>query len=134
MAENVNVTQECKRYWAFVLAVIDAAGDYSSATKLYVNLMDCETAWKVEPIFEEYYDGKITKLREAIAYRENQFYVKVQKLNILCKENGLRQITKPDKLLELLMSPNRRRSYRDKATRRLKKGTICAIQDFEKKK
>ena len=134
MAENIKVTDECKRYWAYVLAVLDAAGDYSSAVKLYVNLEDAATAQAVQPVFVEYYDGKMSKLQEAIAYRENQFYVKVNKLNILCKQHGLRQITKPKVLLDLLLSPNRRRSYREKAKRRLKKGIICQIQDFEVKK
>lgn len=134
MAENIKVTEECKRYWAFVLAVIDAAGDYSSVVKLYANLEDVTTAQVVQPVFVEYYEGKMSKLQEAIAYRENQFYVKVNKLNILCKEHGLVQITKPKKLLELLLNSKRRRSYREKAKRRLKKGIICPLQDFEAKK
>jgi hypothetical protein len=134
MAENIKVTEECKRYWAYILAVIDAAGDYSSVVKLYANLEDVTTAQAVQPVFVEYYDGKMSKLREAIVYRENQFYVKVNKLNILCKEHGLVQITKPKKLLELLLSSKRRKSYREKAKRRLKKGIICPLQDFEAKK
>ena len=134
MAEQIKVTESCKKYWAAVLEVLDAAGDYSQAIKLYANLMDDTTRWKVEPIFEEYYEGKISKLRDAIQYRENQFMAKVNKLNLLCKEQGLMTVTKPKKLLDLLLSPNRRNSYRGKATRRLKKGVICAIQDFEAKK
>lgn len=134
MAEDIKVTEECKRYWAFVLAVIDAAGDYSSVVKLYANLEDVTTAQVVQPVFVEYYEGKMSKLQEAIAYRENQFYVKVNKLNILCKGHGLVQITKPKKLLELLLSSKRRKSYREKAKRRLKKGIICPLQDFEAKK
>ena len=132
MAENVKVTEACKRYWAAVFDVLDAAGDYAQAVKLYANLIDDTTRWRVEPVFEEYYEGKITKLRDAITYRENQFFAKVNKLNILCKENALMTVTKPKALLDLLLNPNRRRSYRDKATRRLKRGKICAMQDFEK--
>ena len=134
MAENIKVTEACKKYWTAVFEVLDAAGDYSAAVKLYANLMDQTTAWKVQPIFEDYYEGKISNLRDAISYRESQFYAKVNKLNILCKQHNIMAISKPKRLLDLLLDPNRRRSYREKATRRLKKGKICPMQDFEKKK
>lgn len=134
MAENIKVTEQCKQYWTTVYELLDVAGDYSSAIKLYANLMDSDTAWKVEPILDEYYDGKITTLRRTIEEREEKYYAKVEKLNILCKQHGIMTITKPQTLLELLLSSNRRRSYRDKATRRLNNGVIVPIQSFEKKK
>lgn len=134
MAEDIKVTQVCRKYWASCFDVLDSAGDYAWAVKFYANLMDETTRHKAEPILEEYYDGKISNLRESMDNREKQFYAKVTKHNIICKELGLITITKPKVLLDLLLSPSRRRSYREKATRRLKKGIICPIQDFEAKK
>lgn len=134
MAENIKITESCKKYWTIVFEMLDAAGDYSAVVKLYANLMDQTTAWKVQPVLEEYYEGKISNLENTITCRENQFYAKVNKLNILCKQHGIMTITKPDRLLELLLDPSRRKSYREKATRRLRRGKICPVQDFEKKK
>ena len=135
MTEDINVSGPCKKYWATVFEMLKAAGDYSSAVKLYANLIDADTAWKAQSVLDEgYYQGEISYLRDAITSREDQFFAKVNKLNILCKQHNIMVITKPEKLLELLLDPSRRRSYREKAKRRLKKGEICPIQSFEKKK
>ena len=136
MAENKNIkiSDTTVKYWTAIFELIDAAGDYSSAAKLYANLMDQTTAWQVQSILDEYYDGKISNLRDRISYCEEQFYAKVNKVNIQCMQNGVMPIKKKKKLLELLLSVNRRRSYRDKATRRLNKNVICPLQNFEKKK
>ena len=135
MAENINVTGTCKEYWATVFEMLKAAGDYSSAVKLYANYIDKDTAWKAQSVLDKgYYQGEIAYLRGAITSREEQFFAKVNKLNILCRQHNITTITKPEKLLDLLLDTRRRKSYRGKARTRLKRGEICPIQSFEKKK
>lgn len=134
MTENIRISESTKKYWSAVFDVIYAAGDYASALKLYANLMDSTTAWRVMPVLEDYYEGRISNLKDAISYRKELFYAKVNKLNILCMQHNLRTITKPEILLNLLLDPKRRRSYKDKALRRSNKDIVCPLQDFEKKK
>ncbi len=134
MAENIKISDASKKYWAAVLEVIDAAGNYAAALKLYANLADNTTAWQVKPVLDKYYEGKMSNLKDAILYRKDLFNAKVNKLNILCMQNDIRAIKSPDRLLKLLLDPKRRRSYRDKAIRRLNKNKICPLQDFEAKK
>ena len=129
--EHIEISNSCKEYWYAVSEVIDAAGSYAAAIKLRANLLDPNTAWKVKHVLEDSFCNSMANLNKAIAYREDTFYGKVEKLNILCRLNCINTIQKPRVLLDLLISEKRRRSYRDKLSRRLEKGIICPMQDFE---
>ena len=133
MAENIKISESTKQYWAVIFEVIDAAGDYAAALKLYSNLMNEATAKKVRHVLDRYYEGRMTNLKKTIVQRMDVFYVNIDRLNALCRRENIRVVTRPDILLEFLMDAKRRRSYRAKAARRLSKDVICPLQDFEKK-
>lgn len=134
MAENIKISALTTKYWTTVLDLIDVAGDYSAAIKLHANLMDMTTEWKVRHVLNEYYSGKISNLEDAIRCHRNLFHAKVEKLNILCRQNNIMQIKYEDRLLNLLLDSKKRTSYREKAQRRLKRNVVCPLQDFEPRK
>ena len=130
MTEDFN---QVYNYWDAAKAVIDAAGDYAAIIKLRANYLDSSTRNSVEHVVEKYYgNGGNGRLEKAIESCYYDFFAKVEKLNILCRQYNVMQITKPDKLLNLLLDPRRRRSYRGKMERKRRKGEICPLQVFEK--
>lgn len=136
MAEQINVSENtCEEYWSSVKEVIDTAGSYAWAVKLKENLENPDTAWKVESVFRKNFDSDMARLDDAIRRRRGDFYKKVAELNVSCRQNGLRTVKKPDTLLDdYLIFPSKRTSYKGKMDRKKKKGIICPLQDFEKKK
>lgn len=128
------ISKSCKDYWHAVKAVIDAAGDYAAAIKLRANLLDDSTYHKVEGVLKGSFAGEMSKLEDSIWHREKNFYAKVEKLNILCRQNSVHVITKPQTLLNLLLDSKKRESYRGKMQRKLQKNLICPLQDFEGKR
>ena len=134
MAENLKISKSTEKYWDAVKDLIDAAGDYAWAVKLKANLLDGDTASAVQPVLDEYHGGSMASLDEAIFKRQELFYAKVNKVNILCLEHEVMTITKPDRLLHLLLREKRRKSYRGKMATKRKKNIICPLQDFERKK
>ncbi|MBQ3452921.1 hypothetical protein IJU85_00190 [Candidatus Saccharibacteria bacterium] len=134
MAENIKISASTAKYWSTVLDLIDVAGDYAAAIKLHANLSDITTEWKVRHVLNEYYSGKISNLEDAIRCHRSLFHAKVEKLNILCRQNNVMPIRYEDRLLNMLLDGKKRTSYREKAQRRLKKNIICPLQDFEPKK
>lgn len=133
MAEKIIVSESTRRYWDAVFDLIDAAGKYAGAVKLRNNLEDRDTVCAVEHVLNDnrYYNGDIGKLDDTISKYERLFYAKVNKLNTICKERDLMTITRPDRLLGLLLSNRRRRSYRQRAKTKRKNNIICPLQVFE---
>lgn len=125
-------SKAAKEYYAAAKAVIDAAGDYAAAIKLKNNLLDRSTAWKVEDVFDEHF-GSMKNLNDAIKCRKDFFEAKVEKFNVLARQNGVYQVTKPDALLNILLSERKRSSYKGKIKTRLKNDKIEPLQSFEKK-
>ena len=130
----MNISAKTKLYWRAALEVIDAAGDYAAVRKLRANWLDKDTAWKVDGVVNEYYQGSLLVLDEAIGARKQTFYGKVEKFNILCAQYETLPIIRPDKLLDLLLDEKRRKSFRGKIERRRDKDIICPLQEFEQNK
>lgn len=124
--------KECAHYWKLAKELVDAAGTYASRVKLKNNLLDSSTSWKVQNVLSEYYDGRMSSLDDAVGQARADFLIKVKKLNLECTTYKLRQITKPDALLALLLNESKRASFKGKIKTRLKNGVICPLQDFEK--
>ncbi|MBR2725219.1 hypothetical protein IKE97_01055 [Candidatus Saccharibacteria bacterium] len=142
MAENIKDSKQSKQksfsdefiglYWTAVLAIVDAAGKYAAAIKLRANYLDPSTEHMVKDVVDRYYNGRLQNINDEIDLRQKSFDAKVEKFNILCSQAGMTSVTKPARLLNLLLDEKRRVSYRGKARRRMKSGKICRLQDFEK--
>ena len=130
---DVIVSKRTEMYWQAVKDVIDAAGEYAYATKLKDNLLDEDTRFKVQGVFEDspVYQGDMDKLERAILDKEKKYCDKVAWLNLLCGQYGLMKVTKPEKLLKgYLLDKNLRRSFKSKAKRWRKKNEIRCLQEF----
>lgn len=119
-------------YWSAALLVIDAAGKYASAIKLKNNLIDPSTQHEVEDVFEKYYSGRMRALDDRIECSKSVFDARVNKFNLYCLQANMRVVKYPDRLLNILLNKEKRVSYKGKIKRRLEKGVICPLQDFEK--
>lgn len=129
---NPNASRNTVQYWSRVKEVIDAAGDYSWAIKLEANLLDPSTRFKVEQVFQKYFHSSMKELKDSIAVRHKQFFGKVVKLNIVCRQNNLTEITKPERLLNLLLDDGTRESFKGKLETKVKKDQVCSLQEFIK--
>ena len=130
----VVVSKACQEYWGMAKNLVDEAGTYAGRIKLKNNLLDSSTAWKVKGVFAEYYSGQMANLDNRIAEAKYNFLAKVEKMNVLCKSNGVTTIKNPEALLNLLLSESKRNSFKGKIKTRLKNGEICPLQDFVQKK
>ncbi len=121
-----------EEYWSAALLIVDAAGQYAAAVKLKNNIMDPSTRHKVEGVFDNYYHGRMSVLDDRIESARCLFDVRVKKFNLYCLQANETTITMPDRLLNILLNERRRESYKGKIRRRMQKGVVCRLQDFEK--
>ncbi len=129
--KNVTPSEKTKEYWEKVTEILDTSSDYVSMIKLRANLVDPVTAFKVQHVLDEYYEGKMSHLYDAIATVAEKFFAKVEKLNIYCCSEGLPIVAKPDILFNLLTNNERRKYYRDSVKKGLKTNIIIPLQVIE---
>ena len=129
--KTTHVTKETKEYWNKVKELLDISGDYAAAIKLRANLLDSSTFFKVEHVLNDYYDGKMSNLEDAIICLAEKFFTKLEKFNIYCLTKGLPTVTKPDTLFSLLFNNDRRRFYRNSVEKGLKANMIVPLQIIE---
>ena len=118
-------------FWEAAGTVITDAEEYSRVVKLRNNLNDETTAFKVQPILDEYFNGSMNCLCERIAFWERQFYVGVEKFNVYCRMYRIHPVNDPRALLDLLLDPRRRKSYRGRIKTKEANCQICPLQYFE---
>ncbi len=114
-----------------ILELIKYAGSYAAKVKLRENLSDPSTAWEVQGVLDRYYEGNMDVLCNKIDYYCTEVKRRIRELNILNRNHGIREIIKPDSLINLLLDETRRRKYRQFAEKHRKKDEIVDLRIIE---
>jgi len=129
--EPIVISFYTNEFYDKILELVKAAGAYASAVKLHENLEDEATAWKVQGVLTRYYEGDMGILRDTIHFRRRECGKIIRELNTLNRNNGIREIIKPDSLINLLLDEIRRRKYVQLANKHRKKDEIVDLRVIE---
>ena len=127
------VPQEALEYWETVLKLVNYASDYKAKIWLRDCLRNTNHTQRADQIFEKEHKGSMDNLYSAIYGLLDQFNANVDKINAICAQRELPQITEPMNLLGLLHNADRRKHYVREAKKLLSQGKIVPLQSLERK-
>lgn len=130
-SKEITASADTRTFWECALALVNRVGELVAAEKLYINSLDPETQEKVVDVVCEYYDGNPDKLNAAIKAKAKSYEMCVKRLNIECDINDVDKIRRPDRLLRLLKSKDRRKYYRRAFKRHLRNCEVVSLQSVE---
>ena len=130
-SKEVTASADTRAYWKCAKKLVDRVGELVSAEKLFINSVDSETQDKVKDVLHEYYGGNLDRLNDAIRSKIKSCEASIMRMNIECGINDVNKIKRPDRLLWLLKSKDRRTYYRRAFKRYLRKCEVVSLQTVE---
>lgn len=135
MAEKSNDTLAdfgILQFYDKVTELLLDAGRYAHSYKLRENLNDSATRFKVEHVFQKYYSGNMTKLKNDIHFRRRQCLATIAEINRLCDRMGIMPVRDKDALVDLLIDEGRREGWKKLVNKYQKENKIVTLQSIEK--
>lgn len=130
-SKEITASADTRTFWACANKLVDRVGELVSAEKLFINSVDPETQDKVKDVLQEYYGGNLDRLDDAIKSKIKSCEASAMRMNIECGINDVDKIKRPDRLLWLLKSKDRRTYYRRAFKRYLRKCEVVSLQTVE---
>lgn len=130
-SKEITASADTRTYWECAKKLVDRVGELVSAEKLYINSVDPEVQDKVMDVLSEYYGGNLDRLNDAIRSKIKSCEASIMRMNIECGINDVNKIKRPDRLLWLLKSKDRRTYYRRAFQRYLRKCEVVSLQTVE---
>ncbi len=119
------------QFYDEVRNLLSDAGRYAHSYRLYENINDSATRFKVEHVLQKYYNGNVRKLKDDIHFRRRQCSKSISEINRLCERIGIVRVRDKDALIDLLLDEGRRAGWRKLIDKYQRENLIVPLQKIE---
>ena len=133
MSNSKQPSRETVRFYESEKVLLKYAGDYALTYKFRENLSDPATNWKpgLKETFTRYYAEDWDKLDDRCEYKKQRCLRQIESINKWCRYAHVASISEPERLVDRLLSTDRRQFWKKTIDRLEKNDVIVSPQDIE---